>query len=101
METKPKLSVPYMFYAVKLFKGKNLSALSEAIGISRQSIHAWKRGANPSFHNVLLAGYYLGITSECFSDLNKFCAFLSGLDPSNESINADKLKEIKRELCKC
>lgn len=101
MGTEPKSSVPYMFYALRLFKDKNLSSLSEAIGISRQSVHAWKRGANPSFNNVIRAAWYLGVNSDCFSDLDKFCAFVSGLDSSNESINIERLTEIKRDLCKC
>jgi transcriptional regulator with XRE-family HTH domain len=101
METKSKSSVPYMFYTLRLFKGKNLSSLSDSIGISRQSIHAWKRGANPSFGNVMSVALYLGVNAECFFDLEKFCGFLSTLNSSYESINIEMLTEIKQELCKC
>lgn len=101
MAIKSESSVPYLFHAIRLFKGKNISALSDTIGVSRQSVHAWKRGANPNFNHVVKAAWYLGMSSDAFSDLSKFCDFLSQLNSSDEKVYAERLEQMKKELCKC
>lgn len=99
---KTNVSVPYLFILIQVFKDKSVSGLAKSINVSRQSIHAWKRGSTPSYSNIISASSYLGVSNaSCFSDLIMFCDFLNTLDSSNSSVNQVKLQKIKSELCKC
>ena len=94
-----KSRVPFLFVLVEFLKDKSISGLAVAVGVSRQAVHGWKVGADPSASNIIAAAEYLDVPIEAMTSIQGLCNYVSKLKAEDDKMQKS-INNLNEQICK-